>query len=133
MIISAEEFYRLRTSDDPIEYRRSMHDTATDEVWFEVIYNHPEMRKWVALNKYVSYNVLELLSRDENSIVREAVARKKSAGGIILARLASDPDDSVRLAVAYNDKTPKDVLLTLLQDPWDQVVEVATEMIKNRT
>ena len=48
VIGSAEEFVRLRMSDDPAEYRRSHLEAASLDVWQQVIERYPEMRRWVA-------------------------------------------------------------------------------------
>ena len=50
-IESAEEFIRLRTSEDEAEYRRAASEEAPDQVWAALIEQHPEVRFWVAQNK----------------------------------------------------------------------------------
>ena len=52
-ITSAEEFVRLRTSEDPDEYLVSDNGAASDEVWLDVIARYPEMKEWVVHNKTV--------------------------------------------------------------------------------
>jgi hypothetical protein len=81
------------------------------------------MRVWVARNKTVPLDVLEILSCDENADVRYAVAMKRKAGQDILQRLAQDLGESVRLRVALNPKTPKIILELLLNDKWSRVVK----------
>jgi hypothetical protein len=76
MIESAEEFVRLRTSEDPPEYRRAAHEEAPESVWFEVIDQFPDMRFWVAQNKTVPLAVLELLRHDTDPKVRSMVRAK---------------------------------------------------------
>ena len=78
MIESAEEFRRLRESDDPEDYRRAAHDEAPVEVWLEVIRRWPDMRFWVAQNKTVPVLVLEVLVDDPDQNVRDMVLRKHS-------------------------------------------------------
>jgi hypothetical protein len=73
VIASAEEFVRLRTSDDPADYGRAAHDEATEETWREVIKRFPEMRFWVAQNKTVPLNILEELRMDPDERVRSMV------------------------------------------------------------
>lgn len=70
MIISAEEFVRLRTSQNPEEYNQAAHDSASDEIWLEVIENYPDMRKWVAHNKTISNRIIEVLASDAGDHVR---------------------------------------------------------------
>ena len=43
MIESADEFRRLRESDDPAEYLRAAHEPARLDVWREVIARFPEL------------------------------------------------------------------------------------------
>jgi hypothetical protein len=78
VIESAEEFVRLRTSDDPAEYRRAAHEEASIETWYEVIERFPDMRFWVAQNKTVPLPILEHLRHDQSDTVREMVRRKHS-------------------------------------------------------
>jgi len=78
MIESAAEFVRLRSSDSPEEYHRAAHDSAPEEVWFDVIENHPDMRFWVAQNKTVPLAVLEVLRNDPDERVQWMVRSKRS-------------------------------------------------------
>ncbi len=128
MIESADQFFLLRTSEDIKLYQRAASESANEEIWQEIIEKYPEMRVWVARNKTVPLNILEVLSHDENADVRYAVAMKRKAGKDILQRLSQDSDESVRLRVALNPTTPKIVLEQLLNDQWSRVVEEA----KNR-
>jgi hypothetical protein len=130
MIDSAEQFVLLRTSENPELYQKAANDSASEETWKEVIEKYPDMRLWVARNKTVSLNILEILSHDKNSDVRYAVAMKRKAGQDILQRLAQDPDESVRLRVCLNPKTPKVILEQLLNDKWPRVVEEAKSRLE---
>lgn len=78
MIESADEFRRLRVSENPEEYRRAAYDEAPAEVWLEVIRRWPDMRFWVAQNKTVPVSVLEALVNDPDEKVRDMVQRKGS-------------------------------------------------------
>jgi hypothetical protein len=130
MIGSAEEFVRLRRSEDKSEYDRAAREEAPLGVWWDVIDRHPDMKIWVVANKTVPLAVLEVLSKDEDTAVRDAVARKRSASREILERLAADSDSGVRYAVACNAKTTREVLEQLLQSPWDMVVEKAKKRLE---
>jgi hypothetical protein len=79
MINSAEEFILLRNSEKRDEYIRAASEDASDLVWIDVISRFPEMREWVAYNKTVPLNILEILARDENESVRAAVAMIEKA------------------------------------------------------
>lgn len=133
MILSAEEFVRLRTSQSPEEYRRAANDSAPIDVWMEVIDRHHDMRRWVVHNKTVPTVILELLSRVSEESVRHAVAMKRKCPAEVLERLASDPCDAVRIAVARNPKTPTSILQTISSDTDDHIANIAEEAIKNRT
>jgi hypothetical protein len=125
MITSANEFIRLRTSELKEEYDRAASDEAPLDVWWELVRNHPDMKVWVVHNKTVPLEILDALSTDDDTAVRDAVARKRKASFEILERLAHDPDRGVRYAVACNKKTPPSILNMLLGDQWDVVVAKA--------
>jgi hypothetical protein len=125
MIQSAAEFVRLRTSSAKADYDRAATEEAPLEVWRDLIENHPDMKSWVAHNKTVPIEILELLATDRESDVRNAVARKRKLTRALFERLARDADEGVRLAIAYNEKTPDDVLRLLVDDSWDQIAAKA--------
>jgi hypothetical protein len=125
MIQSAAEFIRLRTSSAKADYDRAATDEAPLEVWRDLIKNHPDMKSWVAHNKTVPMEILDVLSTDRESDVRNAVARKRKLTKALFEKLARDADEGVRLAVAYNANTPDEVLRLLVDDSWDQVAAKA--------
>jgi hypothetical protein len=125
MIQSAAEFIRLRTSSAKAEYDRATTEEAPIEVWRDLVKNHPDMKSWVAHNKTVPIEILEILATDRESDVRNAVARKRKLTRALFEKLARDADEGVRLAVAYNANTPDEVLKLLVDDPWDQVAAKA--------
>ncbi|MEU9380861.1 HEAT repeat domain-containing protein [Streptomyces sp. NPDC048279] len=131
MIESAEEFVRLRFSDDPEDYGRASSEPASLEVWTEIVERYPEARFWVAHNKTVPLEVLRILATDPDSKVRGMVARKRKLTPDILSDLAADPDESIRLTVARHKRTPRLVLERLQSDTWGEVREVARERIQN--
>ena len=125
MITSANEFIRLRTSELKQEYDRAASDEAPLDVWWELVRKHPDMKVWVVHNKTVPLAILDALSTDDDTAVRDAVARKRKASFEILERLAHDPDSGVRYAVACNKKTSPSILKMLLGDQWDVVAAKA--------
>ncbi|TAA46752.1 HEAT repeat domain-containing protein [Corallincola spongiicola] len=131
MIKTAEEFVRLRNSDIPEEYSRASHGQATVDVWKEVIATYPEMAFWVAHNKTVPYELLELLSENGESRVRSMVASKNMLLEPLLLKLATDEDDSVRMAVARHKKATLAVLEKFANDPWEEIVALVSKRIKN--
>jgi len=120
MIRDADEFVRLRCSEDPEEYRRAVREPADEATWREVIERFPDMRKWVAHNKTVPLPILVILSTDENPEVRGAVATKRNLSPELLARLAADSDSGVRMSVINNANTPLDILTAMARsdDAW---------------
>jgi ribonucleotide reductase alpha subunit len=108
MITSADEFIRLRTSDNPEEYRRAIHESADIDVWMEVIRSFPDYKEWVIHNKTIQIEILEELSKDSDPRIREDVARKRKINDEIFYRLARDEDEHVRYALACNTKMTVD-------------------------
>ena len=98
MIESADEFVRLRRSTDLEEHGRAARDEASIEIWREVIERYPEMREWVAHNKSVPMEILEILRHDADEKVRSVVRQKRS-----WAR--AHPDDSTRVQGLENTKS----------------------------
>jgi hypothetical protein len=131
MISSAEEFVQLRRSEDQEEYSRSSQEEASIEVWNAVLENYPDMAFWVAQNKTVPYEILEVLASHTDSRVRSMVASKNKLKEALLLKLASDQDDSVRMSVARHKKATVDVLNQLTNDRWEEISIVALERIKS--
>ena len=129
MIKSAEEFHRLRTSDDPEEYGRAAREAADEEVWREVIDRFPDMRFWVAHNKTVPLSILRTLAKDEDDRVRIMVAARRKLDRELFFTLAADADASIRHAVACNDKCPSEVLRLLSHDSERFVAEEAADRL----
>lgn len=130
MISSAEEFVHLRNSDCFEEYSRATEDTAPTSVWLNVISLFPEMRAWVAHNKTVPLEILDLLARDELASVRASVAEKRKLSEELFLLLARDSDDLVRQRVAYNKKIPIKLLKELSVDSSALVRDAATKRLE---
>ncbi len=127
MISSADEFVRLRNSDDADEQRRASSESADDGVWADVIERFPDLRQWVAQNKTVPLDILRTLATDVDPEVRAAVAMKRKLDRSLFERLAQDSEPSVRHSLACNRKTPADVLAGLAGDPEAFVAQAALE------
>jgi len=125
MINSAEEFIQLRTSDNPEDYGRAIHEEASNEIWLALINNYPDMRVWVALNKTIPLEILDILSGDSDSEVRFTVALKRKLSFNLFEKLAADSDESVRLCIVRNKKVPKVILELLSTDPEKMVSKEA--------
>jgi len=121
MISSAREFLELRFSEDPELYRRAANEEAPDEVWLELIEEHPRSRFWVAQNKTVPLTILKRLAADEDPQVRGMVAMKRKLDEETFRRLAADADASVRMRIAGNAKTPATILEAMLADSWEEI------------
>lgn len=129
MITSAEEFVRLRTSDDPAEQKKAVWAEAPEGIWLDVIARFPEMRWWVAHNKMVPVSILSALATDADWRVRCAVASKRKLSLELFALLARDEDTSVRHTIACNARVPAEVLRGLAADHEHSVAEAARERL----
>lgn len=131
MISSAEEFVFLRTSEIFEEYTRAAYDDASDVVWMDIISKFPEMREWVAHNKTVPLNILEILARDTNESIRSTVASKRKLSPELFDLLSQDKSEAVRERIACNKKVPIHILRRLVNDPTMFVREAALKRIGN--
>jgi hypothetical protein len=129
MMHSAEEFVRLRQSDSQADYLKAATDSATVDVWLDVIRRFPEMKVWVARNKTVPIEILLVLAGDHDSNVRVAVATKNKLSEELFTVLAGDADDSVRQRIAYNKNTPIHVLQRLSLDTCELVAAPARSRV----
>ncbi|MEJ2815571.1 hypothetical protein [Caulobacter sp. CCG-8] len=127
MIASAEEFVRLRTSQEPADYHRAAHEPAGTAIWLEVIARYPGMKPWVAHNKTVPLEILRVLAEDADHDVRFAVATKRKLDGPLFDRLSRDRDEGVRARIARNPNTPAEIRRRLMDDPSPLVAEAARE------
>jgi hypothetical protein len=131
MIGSAEEFVRLRSSSNLIDYQRAAHDDAADAVWLDVIQRFPDYRFWVAHNKTVPVSILQVLAEDSDERVRGMVARKRKLPSELAAVLARDSSEIVRAATARHRNTPPEVLSALAGDPSPIVRKIAEQRREN--
>jgi len=129
MIESAEEFVRLRTSEDPGDYGRAASELATVAVWTDVIHRFPDMKQWVIHNKQVQPEILELLARDASPMIRSCVASKRKLGAQLFDDLSRDADEGVRIRVAYNTKAPVPILERLALDRSKLVRDAAAKRL----
>jgi hypothetical protein len=125
IMASAEEFIRLRSSQNAEEYLSAAHGKASDEVWLEVIKQYPEYARWVAHNKTISVEIIRVLATNPDENVRFQIAAKRKTPPDVLWTLAKDENDSVRNRVVHNAKTPKEILEFLLNDSWREIQEAA--------
>lgn len=131
-IASAEEFAALRMSEDPQDYLRAAHATASLQVWRDVIARFPQLRAWVAHNKTVPLEILAELAADDDPDVRFTVAMKRKISSEICEMLGTDPDPAIRAQVARHRRTPVPTLFKLAADPELTVREAARMSIGTR-
>lgn len=86
MILSAQEFVRLRQSDKPEEYNRAASEEISEAVCFEVIEKYPDMKAWVAHNKKVPLSVLKHLADVPDPWVRVSVGEKRKQENFLYSR-----------------------------------------------
>lgn len=129
MIKNATEFLELRTSGRQVDYLRSANDPAELQVWLEILENFPDMKVWVARNKTIPAEILEMLAKDPDSMVRHAVAMKNKLPPHLMLLLATDVDDSVRERIVYNKNVGENVLRILANDPSESVSLVARDRL----
>jgi hypothetical protein len=129
MIKNAEEFKQLRESENPEDYYRASHEEANKEVWLDVLDKYPDMAFWVAQNKTVPIEILEILVSHPDSNVRNMVARKRKLPERLMLQLTDDIDESVRFALVSNAKASKVILEKLSKDVWSNVSEAAKERL----
>lgn len=132
MIQSAEEFRQIRLSEEIEEYNRAVHDEATSETWLQVIEKFPEMKEWVALNKTVPLEILEILSKDKSAKVRFTVAMKRKISEKIQLELCKDTDFSVRNAIVRNPNIKKEILEILSEDTENIIKEHAIKRLTTK-
>ena len=129
MINSPEEFVRLRLSEYMDEYLMAAWDEAPLEVWLEVIEKYPDMREWVAHNKTIPVEIMEILADDTDENVRFTVAMKNRLPENLQLKLARDPDSSVRNRIVYNKKATLRALMMLLNDDEEDIRKLARKRI----
>lgn len=131
MIMSAEEFVALRTSENSADYRRAATEPASEDTWRQVIATYPEMVEWVAHNKTIPVSLIRELFAIGSEKVRLVLAIKRSTPVDLLAKLATDHNDSIHLAVARHPKTTAAALSLLRNDDWEEVRQIASGRLGN--
>ncbi len=131
MIESADEFLRLRTSEDISEQARAAAEEASEETWLDVIARFPDMHEWVPINKTIPLSILRILADHPDWRVRTAVAAKRKLSEDLFELLSEDSSEIIRQTIAYNKKTPVRILQKLLSDPEEMVREAASRRMDN--
>ena len=131
MINSAEEFKRLRTSDDLKEQRISALESADIEVWYEVINKFPDLKCWVIHNITIQIEILEYLVNDSDERVRSEIARKRKINEKIFNILKNDSSISVRSALIWNTKLSIEKKKEIKVDDSEWLSDELNDKIKN--
>ncbi|EGT0638487.1 hypothetical protein JAF85_004837 [Citrobacter werkmanii] len=116
MIKNSAEFVSLRNSEIPDEYNRAATEEAPLDVWMDLIENYHDMKVWVARNKSIPKEIIDILSRDINPIVRDAISSKYPLDFDIYLLLSKDPDDGIRVRLTYNKKLPTSILKEMAEN-----------------
>lgn len=125
MILTAQEFVDLCASQVPNEAQRTITDSASLEVWMQIIGEYPSMCIDVAQNRTIPNEVFLLLAKCDDAIARSIIASKGKLPIDLFSVLASDADERVRRAIAAHKKTPPDILEKLTGDAVESVASVA--------
>jgi asparagine synthetase A len=116
MFIRPEDFLGLIELNDEQSLQRLRSETATESVWEEIINKHPHARRAVTLNKTLPENILRLLARDTDPLVRADIAMRRALPEDIFAILSKDPEETVRARIVCNRKTPRALIQKLTDD-----------------
>lgn len=118
MIDNANEWIKLRRSEEREDYWRSANEEVPLSVWKEIYEVAPDLRDFIAYNKTSPHEMLEILAKDDDSRVRYAAAARADARPELLRQLALDADEAVRGRICWNPSTPRDVLELLVATEW---------------
>lgn len=132
MINSADEFYQLRTSENPEKYLRAAWDEAPIEIWYEVLRKYPDMAFWIAQNESVQIEVLFHLSSHPEWRVRSMIASKNKITEDLQMKLAMDEDVFVRNSVARNKKATEKVLKLLVDDEDEEIKKIVKDRLSKK-
>lgn len=115
----------LKLTEDPIIPVREnlmMRDEVLPlEVQMALASNTPGLRKLLLQYEDVDTEIINLLSNDENDIVREMAAIKPRLSDENKIRLSNDKDKYVRYELAKNRRLPLDIVVKLSTDDYDAV------------
>ena len=132
MIHSAQEFKRLRESEDLEEQRISATSEAPLAVWREVLMTFPELKEWVISNKTIQIEILETLASDPDAKGRSAVARKRKINDQIFELLRGDPDEQVRHALINNTKLSNQMKLKINVEDSEWLKNALQQKVANK-
>lgn len=114
------------------EYLQAARADLASNTWLQIMRDFPDMHFWIAQNKKVPIDILELLSTSPDPKARAMVVGKRKVTPEILARMKNDPYDPVRQTIAGHPKTPIEVVRFLSNDPVQVVRDVAVERLRSK-
>ncbi len=133
MIESLKEYESILDSDDLAIRRKAATETATAEVWLDILVRRPDLAEDVAFNKHLPATILDILIDSSSAHVRSTIAMKRGLEHKQFEKLAKDNDDSVRIMIANNRKTPQPVLEELEYDSCESVSLAANLQLQVRS
>lgn len=131
MISSAIEFKKLRESELKEEYSKASLEEATIETWMDILKKFPELSFWVAQNKTIQIEILEILADSKEVEVRCMVARKRKINILIFDKLKNDIDETVRHALIFNQKISIELKHTIKVEDSEWLKNKLNEYINN--
>ena len=132
MIESLKDYESILENVDLSVRRKAVTETASSDVWHDILARRPELAGDVALNKRLPIAILDFLIENSSVRVRCTIAMKHGLDPQHFERLGTDYDESVRIMVANNNRTPLSVLKKLTHDSCERVSNAACIQIHDR-
>ena len=129
LIHNASEFIDTLENPESSDHALIRFGMASTTTWLEIIQHSEDAAVWVALNKTIPVEVIEVLAQHSSARVRRFAAAKNRITPELILLLSTDSDPSVRLRIAIHKKTGAEILRQLLRDDWEQVVETARKRL----
>jgi hypothetical protein len=116
MIESVEEFLHCAQSKKMEDYHRVTMDTATEEVWIQIIEQCPEYHYWIASNKYLPESMMWKLSESKDVEIRWRIAQRYDIPEALMVKFSKDKSTRVKFYVGDNMACPIYILERLSKD-----------------
>ena len=129
LIHNASEFIDALENPESTDHSLIRFGTASIETWLEIVRHSEDAAVWVALNKTIPVEVIEVLANHASARVRRFAADKNRITPELIVLLSTDSDPSVRLRIANHKKTGAEILRQLLRDDWVEVVATARKRL----
>jgi hypothetical protein len=116
VVLESAADFRALLDETPLVPSRVRAAQASASVWREILSKHPDLAVWVAANRTVPAEIIEILTAHPRIQVRAAVASNPELHDDAMIRLAHDKSDLVRMRIACNSQATRDVLAHLVAD-----------------